>query len=423
MGRRSIAWRWACGALAAYVFLAVLPTLEQGLHTRPGDGAVDWLGARAWLAHVNVYSPEGLKMYGLSPYGFAHPPTAPFWLLPYAKWDVDQLGTMMGWTTVFLLVFHAVITVRELALPGGVALSALGVALVMHTSWFANDLAMAQVSEPIAFLYLLAWISLRRGNDMAAGIAVGLACTFKPFAGVLWLFLLALRRWRAAIVAVVAWLGVAAMMTSRFGLAAWLQWNAFNKATAVVWLGHLRNATLPGLVLRAFFPICRSGTHAPTLAATLVAATGGIAILALCLVRTIRARSLEQHDLLFAAWSAASVFVNPVAWEHYAFVLLLPIALLAAAGLRPDRARSARAVAMAAAMASSLLLSIDMHEKGAALRTWASGGMAHLRLHWLEAANWLPWALVLFAALYVVWRDEITGRAATQAPPPCSAAG
>src|SRR3954467_4659888 len=132
-------WRrilsFVCAIAAVALIWSALPSLEQGLHTRPGDGVVDWLGARAWLAHINVYSKEGLEAYGLTPYGFAHPPTAPFWLLPYAKWDVDMLGTMMGWTTLLLLVFYCGATFTALRLASPMPLAALAFGLVVSTSW------------------------------------------------------------------------------------------------------------------------------------------------------------------------------------------------------------------------------------------------------------------------------------------------
>ena len=397
---------WVCAAAAILLVWRALPSLEQGLHTRPGDGVVDWLGARAWLAHVNVYSPEGLAAYGLTPYGFAHPPTAPFWLLPFAAWDVDMLGTMMGWVTILLTAFHLVATFGALRVPSPLPVAALAFGLALNASWLRNDLDMAQVSEPIAFVYLLTWLALRGGRDVEAGLFVGLACTFKPFAGVLWLMLLSLRRWRAAATGALAWLAIAILMTARFGLVSWLQWNAFNRQTAIVWLGHLRNATLPGVVLRAFYPVCR-GDARPHLLPTLIAIALGAAILWAChaLSRSARAgRPLDPSrvDLVFAAWATASVFVNPVAWEHYAFLLMTPLAIVGAAALDPLLRPRPRAGAAAAMLIAIALLAIDMHDKLEARSVRYRIGSGHLRLHLLEAANWLPWAIALAAALWLL---------------------
>ena len=392
-----------CACLAAWLVFDALPVVDQILHTRPGDGVVDWLGARAWLAHVNVYSPEGLQAYGLGPYGFAHPPTAPFWLLPYTAFDVDGLGMMMGWTTILLLVFHVAATARALDLP--LSLAALAFALVLHASWMHDDLRQAQVSEPIAFLYLIAWLALREERDLGAGVAIGLACTFKPFAGVLWLMLVCLRRWRAAAAAIAAWAAIATVMTARFGLVAWRQWNEFNHATAVVWMGHIRNATLPGVILRAAHPICQGRGPGPTLATTILAVLAGALILAACWWLSRRASATTrrgQIDVLFVAWATASVFVNPVAWEHYALLLLTPLAILLAAALDWQRTRAARIGALVAAIATAALLSIDMYRKVRAVD--------HVRKHLLEAANWAPWAIVLIAALYLMGSDARAAR-------------
>src|SRR5262245_37269365 len=155
-----IAWAIAATALAAWLLLDALPGVDRALHTRPGDGVIDWLGARGFWDHVNPFSPEGLRAYGIERYGFGHPPTTPFWFLTTTRCVVDMLGTVVGHITLILLLVHLIIVAYELPLPAPPATATLVFAWALSTRWLYDHLVMAQISECIAFLFVLAWYFL-----------------------------------------------------------------------------------------------------------------------------------------------------------------------------------------------------------------------------------------------------------------------
>jgi hypothetical protein len=143
------------------------------------------------------------------------------------------------------------------------------------------------------------------------------------------------------------------------------------------------------------------------------------------------ARSRATIDVPFAIFSAASPFVNVWVWEHYYPILIMPALVVAAAIWRRlgDVWRSLGAAPLAGSgwrkeigplvgclgLASGLwllvkVLTIPMLKKQELYgQYWALKNAhqpvpssLHRELHWLEVANWLPWALVIALLVVVV---------------------
>jgi hypothetical protein len=108
----------------------------------------------------------------------------------------------------------------------------------------------------------------------------------------------------------------------------------------------------------------------------------------------------EDGDLPFAIFSVASVWLNPVAWEHYNATLLFPVALvLFTAWRQAGRHRIAWGAAMTAVVLFvAWLLSLNMYLKNSATTNGA--------VRWYVTANWLPWPLTLLALGALWWRRE-----------------
>ncbi|MGZ3427722.1 MAG: hypothetical protein ACXVCV_13785, partial [Polyangia bacterium] len=121
----------------------------------------------------------------------------------------------------------------------------------------------------------------------------------------------------------------------------------------------------------------------------------------------------EEVDLPFAIFSVASVWLNPVAWEHYNVTLLFPLALAGFAVWRRGRPRRLADAGWTAAVTALLLfvawlLSIDMYEKNHAATEAAT--------RWYVTANWLPWPITLAVLGALLWRQRRISAAAA-APP------
>jgi hypothetical protein len=396
-GRFVLACAWGVVAVVIAVWRlrdAIFGKLAWALHQGDGDCIVNWLAARAFVRGLDPYSSDGLRWAGLSSLG--HPPTTALWYLPFTDYGVFDLTMVVGVLLILLLLVHFVLLAAELRAPVPIATALLGYALVMDTSWWRDHVRMIQVSEPIAFAYLVAWIFWRRNHEIACGVAIGVAMTLKPYAGLMLLMLLWGRRWSGALAAVATYAVAALVVTARFGLACWREFLVMLPATQAYWTAHVRNASLQGIIARGF-----SGAAPPSLGkVALLTALVSMALVAAIawLTRGALARKRpappidDAIDLPFALFAVASAWLNPVVWEHYDVTLIQPMGVALFAAWR-GRARAWPAWAVAATatlVAVALLLSIDMSLK------------LHTRGRFYEVANWLEWPLVLglLAALH-----------------------
>jgi hypothetical protein len=402
--RFAAAFLYTCAAVAAAIWFlrdAFVPRLLGALKSGGGDCVINWLGARAWEKHLDIYSPAGLKWAGLSTFG--HPPTTPLWYLPFTPYDIFDLTQLFGHFLIFMLLIHLVLVASELRVPMVLPTSLVAWALVMDTQWWVYHVTMLQLSEPIAFLYVLAWICLRRDHEIGSGILLGLACSMKVYAGLLVLMLLVGRRWRGVAAAVVVYLAFVVAATWGFGRACWREYLPMMRESQEAWVGRANNASLQGIMVRAWPTSWMTGHWVPKamLAAMLLSALIIAGLLWLSrrdLTARVTGRGDEAIDLPFALFSVASVWLNPVAWEHYNVTLLLPMAVaLFAVWRQPGRARIAWiAVVTGALLLIAYFLSINMLDKSN-----AKNGAEARRL---VTANWLPWPMMLALLGALIWR-------------------
>lgn len=391
--------RAACGPLAFVATLSLLvaaaPRFVEAFRGVPADIIVDVVGARALRAGEDPYTPASMARYQLTGFGgIGHPPTTFLWFVPFAGLGVRAATQALGLLVVVVLLLHAVLVAMELRARRPLLLGALAFSAVLCTGWMRDHLTVGQVSELIAFAYALAWYHLRRGEQVAAGLAIGVASTLKLFPGVMALYLLLTGRRRAFAAACAAWAVVAAIVTARFGLRAWPEFFAQQSDIAGRFVGDVRNGSLLGIVTRLFYPSCGGGFRLTPGVAALGTAVS-VAALAACAWLTRRAhRAGLPIDLAFALVAIGSYLVNPWIWEHYYVLLLLPIAIAAtelararAAGLGP-RATAAGALAIAVSLA---LMALPIGPRAQlAKRGPTLTGAEHVTLHLHEVAHWLP---------------------------------
>jgi hypothetical protein len=416
--RRQILWRALDVALAAAALAALyfgFKDYQAVAVNKPYDAIIDWGGARAIARGIDPYSVEGLKLWGGSmAVGQGHPPTTLVWFLPLAPLELMQMKAAWNALTVLLLALHCVIVLRELRAPRIALLAPLSLGLVLTAWWMRDHFSVVQLSEQIAFLYLLAWYFLRRGREVAAGAMLGLACTLKLYPGVAVLFLALTRRWRGLAAAAVAWAAIAVPVTARLGIGAWQKFLEQARPYTVYWMTHVRNASIQGIVQRLHFPICqfRPSHREPWLPGTHIATAISLALIALVWWLTRRAaRRAESVDLPFAAFTLLSMITGPYAWEHYAVTLLLPFALCAAALWRARSAGLPRGFLVAGGLSLAAvagMLSQNIFIKNQLWDAWHGPARpSHLLLHFYEVSSWLPAPLltVLCVAL-VAWSER-----------------
>jgi hypothetical protein len=167
---------------------------------------------------------------------------------------------------------------------------------------------------------------LLESRPIAAGGLLGLL-TYKPHLGLLVPFVLAAGGyWRA--------IGAAAVTAALFGLLAWLafgteSWLAFGHLVPVAG-DYLRSGVLPWDKMASIFAAARL-LGASITVATALHAIIAVAVAALCILAWRRGGSLELRVALVVSGTTLAV---PALYDYDLVILAIPMALLAADGLR-----------------------------------------------------------------------------------------
>jgi hypothetical protein len=397
------------------------------------DALMDWKAAQLYFQGKSPYSPEGLAYLRVA--GMGHPPTTPFLFLPLAGLEKALTAELIGLSVWLCLAIHAYLCALAVRFPSPIALALLVWSFMIGTGGFLMHFWAVQLSEHIAFLYVLCWWYLRRGQETRAGVALGLAATLKLFPGLMFLFLLLARRFRAFFAASLTFGFAAAVMTAVYGFKAWPLFFAQQKPIALEWMGHVRNASLQGIVVRLFSPACVAKS-VPTSAATWTAI--GISVLVLGLAGFLCFRGLTRAkkgdpracDLPFALFALLSVFLNAWIWEHYTVLLIQPAFVMCAFVIvRYGKAlrgyldehvsmgallrNAALTVSVLAGVAfSAWLLTLNIYAKERMNELYRAGKepFFHLYFHVYEAINYAPWVILIVLCFACVIAER-AGRA------------
>jgi hypothetical protein len=402
-------WRRAgeIAALAAGLVLlaAALPRIHRAATTTfPADLVVDHRAARAFLDGYSPFSAGGARRAGLAELGatgLGHPPTTSFWILPLGRLEVTTARQVLAWISLATLIAEVAIAALLLGWPRGPAVLVMG--LVANAPFFLYLVNLGQVSQLIAFACFLAWWALRRGRAALAGAALGAACTFKLFPGLLVLWLALTRRWRAVAAAAAVYLVAAVVMTARFGLESWRVFFAAQREVANAWVANVANQSLHGVFQRLWAsPACElPGRVAPE--ALALSALVSLVLLAVTFRRTREDGSARGLDLAFAAFAILSVLTSQWAWPHYDVLFVLP-AMIAAAALR--EAADLRWPGAVVLLGLGLSWGVDVRAAPALQNAlWRGDQAAHLPLHAVELLSWLPSVLLLALILRLAGRS------------------
>jgi hypothetical protein len=266
---------------------------------------------------------EGRSLYSLSPASFIpglpnpltnlNPPHAmlPVWPLTFlpvdwafALWMVVNGACLLGVTTIVCRTVEWRPSFFQLT-------------VLMAGAPTATWLVTGQLSGLMAVPLTFAWLAWRSGRLRAAGLWLGVAASVKPFLGLLVLWMLWRREWRA--LQGIAYSGLAAFLCGLlvFGVAGHSEWLAATWATSWTW--SAMNASLLGIVTRA---LTVTPYHVPFgIAAWLVVpiwlpAVAGISVL---LARRLRGASVDD------AWGllvAGALLISPLGWTYYLWWML-----------------------------------------------------------------------------------------------------
>jgi hypothetical protein len=283
-------------AVAAIVWSAG-NTLGYDFHAY--DGA-----ARRLLDGQRLYDPAVDVAGGFAIY--LYPPPFALAIIPLAL--IGGQTAVWIWTALLVVTFLVGVAI----LPVSATVRWL-ILLLGGLDWpFLYSIKLGQVGPILFLLVAIGWRWLDRPNRLGASIGLGTLVKLQPALLVAWAALTG--RWRAAAVAVAVVAGAAILATAITGTQPWFDY--------------------PALLSRVSSPLTTPHNFTPGAiayqAGMTVQAASLIEVIAIvgALVATVIAARTTAADASFLVAVVASQLLSPLLWDHYAMLLLLPVAWL-----------------------------------------------------------------------------------------------
>lgn len=264
--------------------------------------------AQRLLDGQRLYDP-GVDLAG----GFAiylYPPPFALAFIPFELLG-DPLG-LYAWTALLIGCTAGAIALMPVSVTLRWALL-----LLAAVDWpVMYSLKLGQVGPILLLLFVLGWRSLERPRALGATIGLGALIKVQPALLAAWAVLTG--RWRAALIGFGIAAGACLVTLPLIGTGAWEDYLALlRKVSAPVETPH--NFT-PGAVLY------QAGVDAGLASAVQLLVVVGVLLL---VVVAARWRSASASYVVAVV---ATQLISPLLWDHYAVILLLPVAWLAARG-------------------------------------------------------------------------------------------
>jgi hypothetical protein len=206
----------------------------------------------------------------------------------------------------------------------------LVVGLVLSSSVLETQVLHGQLNGLLLLLMTGAWFASRHDRSLVSGACVGAATALKLFPGLLILFFIARRQWRAALAAVASGVLLNALAVGVLGTDAFRDYLLVVMPQANRFCDTWPNASLLGFLTRLLdgsFGQTTPLIRWPQFAQTIWLALSLIGVV-LTWRATARDRSPQSHDLMLSLWIGLMLLISPITWDHYFLLAVLPLIAL-----------------------------------------------------------------------------------------------
>jgi len=270
------------------------------------------------------------KILGDSKIQNFHPPFNALLFLPFSFLSYQTAYVILGVFSIMLLLLINQVVVRGLELKGEWFLNLTSFTLLWYPVFYC--LGTGQSSMIIAACLIGGWFCLRFEKTNISGFLFAIATLMKLFPGLVLLYLLIFKQWRAFF-ATISFLVVGLLLTAFIVGFDDMRTYAIIMVVRDIdeWRGFVLNHSIGGIVTRLFGkPI---GWFEPLVELPYI---GSLLIILLSigvLIYTIlklkeMATKKELADYGFGLTILAMLLLSPITWEHIFPVLILPISLL-----------------------------------------------------------------------------------------------
>jgi hypothetical protein len=334
--------RWAWLFLAVVVSVTQGPSFVRQLRADPNVGNdffQEWASARNYREGLPIYLDlrDSVQRYlGAGDVQMtvpvnAHPPTSVLVALPFAA--LDYPDAHLAWNLAMLASFVLCVGLvwHELRIPFTAWSLAPALALTLLCNPFRQQITLGQLNLFLLPLLVGFWLAERRGRPGWAGIALGVATAYKLFPGLLFVYLLLSRQWRALAAGVLSFAAVTALTAAVLGTETYRTYVVEVLPQVERSQSGWGNLTLTGLWTKLFNPGENRDRIEPLWREPLLARAGALTssavILGVLAWFILKARSRAERDVAFGLTLTAMLLVSPIAWDHYLLLLLVPLAV------------------------------------------------------------------------------------------------
>lgn len=253
--------------------------------------------------------------------------TAPLILLPYETsaviWDILIIICYLVMGFVLYKEFKLHLPLEWLVVIAGI-----------YLIWFPflENISLGQISIPLSLLIVLAWSRLRNNNELTGGIFLGLAALIKLYPGLFLLYLLLMRKFKAAAAMCITGMIGVIITFLVVGDANFIEYFTSTLPNdSTIFAGIPLNLSLYGVTIRAFsstewmismFNIDFNRVFLMFGVTTLV--------IGLYVLHTVgqRKKNANDDDRLFAITILSMLLISPITWPHVFPMLLIPFSLV-----------------------------------------------------------------------------------------------
>ena len=298
------------------------------------DFVQDYIAANSLRRGGSLYG-EDIKKLENEMLGFNgppnfHPPFNALLFLPFSFLSYNKAFVVLGVISLILLLLINQLVVKDLELNGEWFLNFTCFTLCWYP--FICCLGNGQSSMIIAACLIAGWFWMRRKKEYVAGFLFAIATLMKLFPGLVLLYLLIMKNWRA-LFATVFFIVVGLLATAFIaGVEDMQTYAIITVARDIdVFRGYVLNHSIGGIVAKLFgkqmgwFSPLVEIPHIASVLTTLLSI--GILFYTILKLRAMAAEK-ELSDYAFGLTLVTMLLLSPLTWSHIFPVLIFPVSLL-----------------------------------------------------------------------------------------------
>ena len=335
---------WVACGLALVIAIECRDFISEALRHDEVDFGVYRAGGLALARGADVYAIH----VGALRLPFTYPPAAAVLFAPLAAFDMRQAQAVWAVGSIIALWYVVRLSLRRYATSavGGSLLATAAVFVVVaHSNPVRVGMWQGQINVFLLLLILADFCGCFR--SLPRGSLIGLAAALKLTPAFLIVYLLVVRRFRAAAVAAATFLSVALAAVAAGPSTSWRYWfhGYFANAPRAGDLQYISNQSLHGLLVRL--------TGDPDRARLLWLSAA--VLTAIAVLWAARRAHAERPWLAEALAMAGIVLISPLSWVHH-WILVLPLLIASSRYAAEAPARLRIALASTTLALSAVLL-------------------------------------------------------------------